>query len=287
MKKVIIYFASLLIGLAMFSSCEDTNEPILLQDGDKFVAFPSDAAIVDETATSAIGIPVYIAGVSGTGCSVSFDFDTTGLAVPAVEGVDFNLVNASKTLTFANYYGYDTIWITPVDDAVYTTDKQVNIVLSNPTNDYNLGANSTLLFSIKDDEHPLSIVIGDYSVSGYDEYWGADYSETVTIEGLSPTEVTMNLWNSAGVPNQIIASVDLATNTISFAAYQNFGNWGYGDVHFASHDGAFNPSQTEPVTAVFDANGDFTLENWGGYFFSGINEGLWWEAYYTTTWTKQ
>ncbi len=288
MKKIMIYILGLIIGLFMLSSCEDTNEPIYLDDSAKFVAFSATTSFVGEDATGAIGIPVYIAGTtSGAGCTVNFDFDNTGMEVPATEDVDFRILNDTKTLSFDTYFGYDTIWIEPIDDNEYTTNKTVSITISSPTNGYNLGANSTLLLTINDDEHPLAIVIGDYTVSGTDEYWGDPYTETVTIEGHSPTEVIMNLWNSHGVPNRIIAEVDLATSTISFASYQNFGDWDYGDVHFASHDGAFNPSQTEPVTAVFDANGNFTLNNWGGYFFSGNNEGLWFQAYYTTTWVKQ
>jgi len=286
MKKILIYFVSLIIGLSIFMSCDDLNEPIYLKDSDKFVAFLSKTAIVKEESTSKLGIVVYISAPGGTGCTVNFDFDTVGIAVPAIEGVDFTLLNDSKTLTFTNYYGYDTIWIEPIDNEDYTTNKIVNINLSSATNNFNLGAERKCALTIVDNEHPLGVLIGTYTVSGTDEYWGDPYNETVTVNAISETELELNIWNSFGVPNKIYATADITTNTISFASYQNFGNWDYGDVHFGSHDGSFVPSQTEPVTATFDASGNFTLTNWGGYFWSGINEGLWWQAYYTTTWTK-
>lgn len=287
MKKILIYFASLIIGLSTFISCEDLNEPIVLNDSDKFVAFNSATTLIQEESTQKIGILVYIASVSGSGCTVNFDFDTTGIEVPALEDIDFTLLNDSKTLTFNNYYGYDTIWIETIDNLDYTTNKSIKIVLLSATNNVNLGAMSTNTLTLIDNEHPLGKLIGSYTVSGTDEYWGDPYSETVTVSAISETELEMNIWNGFGVPNKIFATVDIATSTITFPSYQNFGNWNYGDVHFGSHDGSFVPSQSIPVTAVYDIDGDFTLLNWGGYFWSGTNEGLWWQAYYSTTWVKQ
>jgi len=287
MKKIVIYFASLVVGLSLFISCDDLNEPIVLKDSDKFVAFDKASTLIKEQYTGVTPILVYIAGTGGAGCTVNFEFEYVDYTNPAIEDVDFILLNDSKTLTFNSYYGYDTIWIQTINNDDYTTNKMFNIIITSMTNGYNMGAQRFTKVTVIDDEHPLGKLIGSYDVAGFDEYWGDPYSETVTVNAISETELELNLWNGFGVPNKIYATVDLGTSTITFASYQNFGNWGYGDVHFGSHDGSFVPSQDTPVTAVFDANGNFTLDNWGGYFWTGTNEGLWWQAYYTTTWTKQ
>jgi hypothetical protein len=158
MKKILIYFASLVVGLSLFISCEDLNEPIILKDSDKFVAFNTTAVSVKENNGTKIGILVYIASVGGTGCSVDFYFDTQGVALPAVEGVNFNVLNDTRTLTFTNSYGFDTIWIEPIDNDTYDKSKSIYITLSWPDNGYSLGRESSTLLTIVDNEHPLSLV---------------------------------------------------------------------------------------------------------------------------------
>jgi len=279
MKKVLIYFASLLIGLSMFTSCEDTNEPILLQDGDKFIAFERTTASAAEEG-NAVGVLVYIAGVSGNGGSVNFAFDTEGIANPAVEGVDFTVLNTDQTLNFATTYGYDTIWIQPIDNLEYDKDKKVNIVLSNPTNEFNLGANTTLTFTVVDNEHPLSLVIGSYSATATSYFNGGEAWNLSTYPDTEDETVLwfINLVNQ-GTNQDVFGVVDLDAMTIEFPVGQDI--WiGATD---AVLDGFYGPSGADAIptggviTANIDANGNLTILDEFGAHIPGGNS--WYNIY--------
>lgn len=298
MKKVLIYFASLLIGLSMFTSCDDTNEPILLQDGDKFIAFERTTAEVKENGDK-VGILVYIAGVSGTGATVNFDFDIEGIDNPAVEGVDYTLLNAEKTLTFNNYFGYDTIWIEPIDNAEYDKNKSVNIVLSSPTNNYNLGANYIASVQVTDNEHPLSLVIGSYTidyVSGYSS--GGTGSMQVETKP-NPEDETqiyflLDTWIAhAGYggtytdTDWVICNIDLTAMTIKIASGQAYPDGDYGPIAIKGYDddGVFEDG--EFIEGTIAADGTITIND-GMYipFTSGINFGYSFDNWASSVWTK-
>jgi hypothetical protein len=155
MKKILIYFVGVLLGLSMFTSCEDLNEPIILNNADKFIAFEKTTSSINEDASEKVGILVYVASAGETGGSVTFDFDTSGIENPAIEGQDFTVLNETKTLSFSKGYGYDTIMINAIDNDSVDLTKYVNIILSSPSSDFDLGANYICGFTVADDEHPL------------------------------------------------------------------------------------------------------------------------------------
>lgn len=295
MKNIIKLLAGLLFSAILFNSCEK-DIPDLTYGGPAFIAFEDAAGALPENVSSNIQISVYLASTSPMNATINFDFDTVGLANPAIEGVDFILVNDSKTLTFASGEYFANIEIQSIDNDFYDKNKTVNIVLSSPTSGIELGleggaSNAVYAFTVEDNEHPLALLIGQYNViSSIDLRWGDPaLNETVITKSVDgdETALELDLYYSQGAVNTIFASVDLDAKTITFQSYQNFGTWGYGDVHFSKGDVDWIPYLTDPVIGTFDDSGNFTLDWWGGYFASGINEGLWWTLYETSTWTKQ
>lgn len=298
MKKVLIYFASLLIGLSMFTSCEDTNEPILLQDGDKFIAFERTTALAAENGDR-IGILVYIAGVSGSGATVNFEFDTEGIDNPAVEGVDYNLLNTEKTLTFNSYYGYDTIWIEPIDNDIYDKNKSANIILSSPTNNFDLGANYTATLTIEDNEHPLSLVIGTYTVN-YVSGYSSGGTGSLTIETKpNPDDETqiyflLDTWIAhAGYggtyteTDWVLCNIDIDAMTIKIASGQAYPDGDYGPIAIVGYDDGGEFEDGEFIEGTIDADGNITITD-GMYipFTSGVNFGYSFDNWASSVWTK-
>lgn len=282
MKKVLIYFASLLIGLSMFTSCDDTNEPIILQDGDKFIAFENSTATVLEEGDK-VGILVYIAGVSGNGGSVNFEFDTTDFANPAIQGVDFSVVNTDQTLNFASTYGYDTIWIQPIDNDIYDKDKKVSIILSNPTNDFNLGANYSLTLTVVDNEHPLSLVIGSYTATATSYFNGG---ETWTVSTYPDPDDETVLWFidlvNQGTNLDVFGVVDLDAMTVELPVGQDI--WESASQP-AILSGFYGPSGADEIptggviTGTIDASGNITILDEFGSALTGANDGFWYNIY--------
>lgn len=299
MKKIVIYFASLIVGLSLFISCEDLNEPVILKDSDKFVAFNTSAVSVKENNGEKIGILVYIASTGGTGCSVDFYFDTQGIALPAVEGVNFNVLNDTRTLTFTNSYGFDTIWIEPIDNDTYDKNKSIYITLSWPNNGYSLGRESSALLTVVDNEHPLSLVIGDYTItykSGFTSDFGTEYTEVVTTYPNPEDETQVYFTIPDMFPGWsfleseiILANVDLVAGTFKIAAGQAAPTHGYGPSKFTGYDGVTEVQfeDGEYISGTIDASGNITIPHFTGMqITSGTNAGLWFDLWASSVWNK-
>ncbi|MFN8258113.1 MAG: hypothetical protein U0W24_20655 [Bacteroidales bacterium] len=250
----------ILINLAMimaFISC-DVNEPIKLQE--KFATFETTSGAVSETAPL-IGIPVLIAAPGGEGTTVSFEFSTEGIANPAIEGEDFNLVNASKSITFNTYYGVDTIWIEPIDDADYNKNVEVNIIITSLTNGYINTGKSIYKLTLNDNEHPLGNWIGNYTANAlsygnpgvWDETWAV-------VTSPNPDDETQLLISIEGGPN-IVATIDLNLNTITLKAKQDIGPiYGYGPTLVYNYDGAY--PTTDDLVGTINPDGSFVFTYW-------------------------
>jgi len=286
MKKILIYFASLIVGLSLFISCDDLNEPVVLKDSDKFVAFAKTTASVKENTSGQIGILVYIASPGGNGCSVDFYFDYQGINNSAIEGVDFQLVNSNKTLTFTNYYGYDTIWIDPVDNAIYEGNKTVNITLSWPTDGFSLGRESTLLLTIVDDEHPLKDWIGTFTADAASQGSPGAWDETWTIETAAvdgdPTSLTIS--GIAGSPSKIVATFNTDDGTVTIQPGQTIDGYSYGDYGVIGiYWGQYPDIDVEKkIIGEFFSDGSIYLPNFGEMFVEEPNVGIVWDVFDVT-----
>lgn len=286
MKKIIIYFAALIIGFSAFTSCEDTNEDIIFSNSDKFIAFENTSFNVREEG-SMIGIPVYIAGTkSGDGATVNFAFDTTGIENPAIEGDDFNVVNSDYSLSWNNYYGYDTIWVEPLDNNIYDKDKSVNIVLSNPSNNYNLGAFNTAAINIIDNEHPLGKWVGTFVANAASQGLPGDWDEvwTVTTGTVSGEPDKLSITGIAASPDIIYATVNKEEMTITLEPGQVIDNYSYGNYgRIGIYWGTYPDidDQKQLVGTIYE-DGSFYIPNWGHMFLDAPNTGIVWDVFDVT-----
>jgi hypothetical protein len=287
MKKIINRITFVLAAVALLVSCE--ADYIMFDSSKNFVAFPAKTTSIPEQGGQ-VAISVYVVALEGSpSVSVTFDFDATGIADPAVEGVDFTLVNPSKTLDFQDGTGYATITIQPIDNDEFTGNKMVNIMLTGNSQDYQFGANSTNAVTLIDDEHPLKAWIGSYSVEalsygnpgGWDESWAVEIS---AVEGeLEKLQVLINTGNGGGEP--FLAAFDSEAMTISIDPGTVVGDvYGYGPT--AVYVGDYATLDTEAtIVGSIEEDGTIKIDHLTmiltDYGFVG---GLW-DAF-NTTWTK-
>lgn len=274
------------MGVSVFTSCDDLNEPILLTNEDKFVAFLNTSQGIAENNGEKVGILVYVSAVSGSGCSVDFDFSTEGIDLPAVEGTDYNLINDSKTLTFDNYFGYDTIWIEPIDNGLVDLNKKFNITLTAASNSFDLGREKTILVTIVDDEHPLKAWLGSYAAAAasqgdpgnWDEAW------SITTEAVEGDLNSISIHGVAGSADGIIASIDKDALTITIQPGQTIDNYSYGNYGPIGIYWGNYPDVTidKPIEGTVSLDGTIYLPNFGEMFVNETNYGIVWDVFNVT-----
>ena len=159
-----------------FTSC--SNDQPSFNDADAFVAMLSSTVNTDETSGS-IEIPVMLTSLAGIETTVDFEISAPETA-GAVEGEHFTLANSSKTLTFTKDAPTQNIKVNILDNDEFGGNVKFVITLVNPKN-VNLGANTTCTVTIEDNEHPLSMILGDYTISDDDLVYGDHYDWTITV----------------------------------------------------------------------------------------------------------
>lgn len=173
MKKYQIILASAVAILAV--SCKGLNEAPMFNPADSFAAFDKTTMAATEEA-GRVSIPVTIASIDPIATTVTYAVDTENST--AVEGTHFKLVDPSAVLTFANdaRTAYIELDVLPIrGDAGYTGDKVIVLQLTG-SNDVNLGSSSVCKFTINDLDHPLSAILGEYTLND------GSVTKTITIE---------------------------------------------------------------------------------------------------------
>lgn len=168
MKK--LKYLSLAVGILFVAISCDDNIPQSFKAEDTHVSFASSSASIAENSTSALKIPVNLAGVPG-GVKVTVEFSTSneGEAVPAVEGVDYKL--SVKTMSFDNGFGTDTLYVEPIDNNEFTGNKTFYIQIASTTPQLIESVQNKIKVTITDDDHPFGALFGLYTitaVSGFD-----------------------------------------------------------------------------------------------------------------------
>ena len=273
--KSILKYIPVFIMLFVAFSCEE-EDPVLFKVEDSFVAFDNTAGVVPEGSPTAIEIPVSVATHKGASVTVTFEFSTEGIDNPAVEGVDFTLVNSSKTLTFAEGVGSEMIKIQAIDNGVRDLDKYVKIKIVSNSAGFDLGMAGGLgleyTLTVADDEHPLALVLGNYVESDYlfpDGSLEATYNVIVEPDPDDETKVLINnLWGGGEI---ISAIVDLDNMTLTIpAGTVIYVSGTYGDCVMTRIDlnaGAYDPAGD--IVCTIKANGDFTSEAWAALVAAG------------------
>ena len=135
MKKIFAYIGIAACAAALLSSCGKSNEALVFDDSNAFVAFNSASESIDEDSADTLRIAVTLA--SGLNERISYTVkDST-----AKEGVNYTLTDASKTLTFSSTERVQYIEVVPKADGTYTGDLIFTITL-NPSANVQLGASS-------------------------------------------------------------------------------------------------------------------------------------------------
>ena len=294
MKKRINKFIYVLAALVLFAtSCE--WEPIMWDESKAYIAFDTQTTDVPEEG-GPVGIVVMVTALDGApAVDVTFQLDTVGIAPDkaAIEGEQYELMNSDMTLSFPNGWGYDTIWINPLDNEIFTGDKLFNITLVSNTVELPFGADKVNLVTIKDNEHPLAAWIGTYSVLAKSAY-GSDYDELWTVTTTpSPDDISVLLLNGLGGPNyssftDVVAVVDKEALTITLPAGAEIGTHGnYGGplAIFLGDDSGDVASETEPMAGTVSEDGSMVIDNVAVKFVGGINTGYVWDSF-DTEWTK-
>lgn len=185
-----------LIALATMSLSSCSNDLPEFNDADAFVALRQSTATMGET-SGENEVTVMLTSLSGKEGSVDFEIVPDETA-PAVEGTDFEVVNASKTLSFTKDANTQVIKIKVIDNDVYTGDKRFTINLVNAQG-VNIGAENSVVVTIEDDEHPLAFMLGTYAAKGPSYFDGGELVDW-TVKIAKDDKDASKVWISNMVP---------------------------------------------------------------------------------------
>ncbi|MBP5625534.1 MAG: hypothetical protein J6W98_01295 [Bacteroidales bacterium] len=169
MKRIYSVIA-IAFGLVSLASCELNSDP-KFNDSDAFVAFDKTALSCSET-DGEISVPVTLASLNGKSATISY----AAANGTAKEGVNFDLVDASGTLTFTpeNRTQYIKVKIYDPDvtfdkdgarvSGKYTGDLKFNLEFKG-TGDVAASMESACTVTIKDLDHPLTNILGNWQFS--------------------------------------------------------------------------------------------------------------------------
>ena len=178
-----------LAALAAVALASCNNDQPEFNDKDAFVSFTDTKATIDENKAT-LEIPVQLSSLKGKEGSVDFEI-TPDESAPAVEGTNYTVANASRTLTFTKESNVQNIKLNIVDLAgTFTGDLRLNIKLKNAQG-VNLGAESSFDVTIVDLDHPLAFMLGTFSASGTSQYNGA---ETWTVNIAKDDKDVNKVW---------------------------------------------------------------------------------------------
>ena len=191
MKKMKSIYA-LVAGTLLLASCADNEHP-KFNDADAFAAFTKSSMSVNENVESGeLKIPVLFTSLAGLNKSVDFEIvDGT-----AAQGVNFEVTNASNTLSFTKEAPEQYITIKVNDNDTFGGDISFSINLK-ASGDINLGASKTCTITIVDDEHPLAFILGTLTGNG-ESYFNGPTQWTLSLE--KDADDVSKVWISNMVP---------------------------------------------------------------------------------------
>lgn len=180
MNKVFKYIGLGLMGSLLAVSCDISNMKFLnklaeFDDADAFVAFDQKTFSINEDSEATASISVTLASVAGIEETISYKVvDGT-----AKQGVNYEMVSTSGVLTFDKYNRTQTIEFKVMPDGQYTGDLKFQIVLNEGAT-VGVGHENTCTITINDIDHPLSALLGSYTMSA-DNYWNGPFTFPMEI----------------------------------------------------------------------------------------------------------
>lgn len=268
MKNILKYTACALALSAAFS-CSKLNETPVFSSEDSFVAFDKGSMIVNEN-VGKISLPVSVASIDPVGVTVAYEVvDGTASA-----GTNFKLVNEAATVVFDGQARSNVIEIDIVDLAgEFTGDLTFSVNLVS-AGDLNIGHNSTCTVTIADLDHPLSDVLGTYTVSGESYFngpatWEAEFTKDandltkVWMRGLAPG-FTMST-------DLIYGVVSEDHNTITIPLGQMLPYSSTYNAYFYAFDGSYIYDETDMASITLTREGagkPFVAVDYGWSFYA-------------------
>ena len=210
-----------LAALAAVALASCNNDQPEFNDKDAFVSFTDTKASVDENKAT-LEIPVQLSSLKGKEGTVDFEI-TPDESAPAVEGTNYTVANASRTLTFTKESNVQNIKLNIVDLAgTFTGDLRLTIKLKNAQG-VNLGTENTFQVTIADLDHPLAFMLGTFSASGTTmrneaQTWTVNIAkDDKDVNKVWITNMVLN-WSSPNYP--IYGTVNEEKTEIRIPAYQ-------------------------------------------------------------------
>lgn len=293
-----IYWLFIVLVSIGFGACD--ADPEYFQEDDSYIAFNVASAAVAENATDELKIPVRISTVNPKNVTLDYEIVLEGIDAPAEEGVDYQIMNESKTLSFSSTQLVDVIRIKTIDNDSKDGDKQFVIKLKSNSAGINQGladgADTQCLITISDDEHPLALILGNYVQDDYftDGSYDSNSGNDMVIQADPNDDTKVFMTGFWGINDKIIvASVDIENQTMSILPGQLlFVHSTYGDCFAVSFeivpdnngdgkkDVVYHPQDN--IECTIDENGNITTGMWAPTVSAGSF------AYYgQTVFTKQ
>ena len=268
MKNILKYTACAFALSAAFS-CSSLNETPVFSSEDSFVAFDKGAAIVNEDAGK-ISLPISVASIDPVGVTVAYEVvDGT-----AKVGENFKLVNESATVVFDGQARSSVIEIDIVNVAgEFTGDLTFTVNLVS-AGSLDLGFNKSCTVTIADLDHPLSDVLGTYSVAGESYFNGpASWEAEFTKDAVDLTKVWMRglAPGFATAGDLIYGFVSEDHNTITIPIGQILPYNSTYNAYFYAFDGSgiYDESDVANITLVREGAGKpFVAVDFGWSFYA-------------------
>jgi len=284
MKTLIIKFSTLILVILMAVSCN--KQPIMFGTSMAVVGFSSSSLTMRENDSVPSSTKIYLgAAANADPTTVTLTVSTEGLDVPAVENTDYTL--SSKEIDVS--VGESSVTITPIDNDVFTGDKQFYLIIASNSKGYSISDQDTLVVTISDDEHPLKAWIGTYDVAAVSYMSPGNYDEAwVVTTSPVPDDLTeLKVVGIAGTDVPVIAKLDKENLTITIEPGQTFGNaYGYGTMGLYKGTNDLNLIEDEPLTGTLSLDGTIHIDFWGEKIVDGPYAGYVWDVF-NTTWTKR
>lgn len=284
MKKMKSIYA-LVAGTLLLASCADNEHP-KFNDADAFAAFTKSAMSVNENVQSGeLKIPVLFTSLAGLNKSVDFEIvDGT-----AAQGVNFEVTNASNTLSFTKEAPEQYITIKVNDNDTFGGDISFSINLKE-SGDINLGASKTCTVTIVDDEHPLAFILGTFTGNG-ESYFNGATQWTLTLE--KDADDVSKVWIGNMVPEgtslKVYGVVNDEKTEIRIPVGQEIAqSSAYSSITLEGFVGAEGEESIPTggnIIGTIAADGTITIEDWFGSNIEGGNS--WYNIMIGAVWTKQ
>lgn len=202
MKSLYTYIGAVLAAASILASC-DKNEPSKFNDKDAFVAFDKTSLTLSEGSEDVLRIPVTLASVAGLEETIKFEVKEPEKKA-AKQGVNFELLTKSGTLSFNAENRTRYIEVKAIPDGKYTGDLQFSIVI-NGTESIKAGSENTCTVTVADSDHPLGFMLGEYTATGVN-YWDGPCTWTMTF--FKDADDDHNVWIDNLFQNDSFAGAD-------------------------------------------------------------------------------